>query len=115
MNLEVLHSQAHWNLRAAPQHSVLDCGLQVHLEGVAELIGLGLAQQVAIGAARVHAVAADAVFLEVSEDFLQGLLADAPDAAGGQLRLVAASDVSGLFQQLAQVVQLVPDAAGVLA
>ena len=100
---------------AGPQYGVLDRGLQVHLEGVAELIGLGLAQQVAVGASGVHAVAADAVLLEVREDFLEGLLSDAPDAPGRQLGLVAAGDISRLFQQLAQVVQFVPDTAGVLA
>ena len=54
-------------------------------------------------------------FLEVGEDFLQGLLSDAPDASGRQLGLVAAGYVSCFFQQLAEVVQLVPDTAGVLA
>ena len=54
-------------------------------------------------------------FLRWAKTSFRAFLADAPDAARGQLRLLSAGDVSRFLQQLAQVFQFIPDAAGVVA
>ena len=59
------------------------------MEGVAELVGLGLVDALAAGAAVLGLVLAEGVPLELAEDVLEGLLADAADGAGGELVVVA--------------------------
>ena len=82
-DFKVLCFQSHRYLGAASQHCVLDGGLKIDLEWVAELVWFGISQKVSIGAASVHLVVAHAVFLQVREDFFQRLLTDAADAPCG--------------------------------
>ena len=97
-DLKVFRAELDRNLRAASEDCIFNGGLQIDLERVAKFVGLGLAQQIAIGAAGIHLVVAHAVFLKVGEDFFQRLLADAPDAPGGEVHLVVAGDISRFLE-----------------
>ena len=64
------------------RHGVVHGALDVEVEGVAELVGLGLALGLVAGADVGVAVAAQAVLGQLGEQVGQGLLPDPADARG---------------------------------
>ena len=82
VNFKVLRSKTNRHLRAASEHGVLDCSLQIDLERIAEFVNLSFTKKVAISATGVHLMVTHAVFLQVGKDLFQGFLADTADAPG---------------------------------
>ena len=86
LDLEVVGREAHWRAGALPGDGVAHGALDVQVEGVAELVGLGLVGELVADAALAHLMAADLVVHEAVEQVAQRVLPDAPQRPRRQLQ-----------------------------
>ncbi|GBD13701.1 hypothetical protein HRbin24_01737 [bacterium HR24] len=116
VDLEVVLAQAHRHLGALPEHGVEDGLAQVQVEGVAELVALGVLGALGARAPFAGGVLAVGRLLDLGVDLAEGLLADAADGLGGQLPLLAATaDVARLLQHLQHLLELTKGLVGLFA
>ena len=116
LDLEVVGLQAHRRAAALALDGVAHGALDVEVERVAELVGLGLVGALVADAGALDLVAADAVLGELVEQVGQRVLADAPHAAGRELEAaLLLLDEPGLLEHLGQLGQPLEAAGRVVA
>src|SRR5262249_25835012 len=100
-DLEVVLRELDWELGALTAESVHDRPVEVEVEGIAELVALGVVGAVDALTGVVDLVLAGLLFLELSVDLAEGFLADLAGAARRELPGVAAlADVAGVLEDL---------------
>ena len=112
VDLEVIRLEADRLLRALTTQGVHQRPFDMEVEGVAELVDLGVLRAFRAEPPNADRVVAEAIPLEPRIEVTQGLLADAPHSARGELHAAPpALHVALLFQlrrQLAHLVRCLP-------
>ena len=102
--------------RAAPAEGVADRALQVELERVAVLVGLGVVRPLVAVAEAVHLVLTDLVLGQLGEQVAQGVGADRPQPLRRQLEAaLLLLDEPGLGEHPGQLGEPLQRAGGVVA
>ena len=110
-----LHRRA-GDAAAAPAEGVADRALQVELERVAVLVGLGVVRPLVAVAEAVDLVLADLVLGQLGEQVAQGVRADRPQALRRQLEAaLLLLDEAGLGEHAGQLGEALQRAGGVVA
>ena len=99
LDLEVLGLQLHGHAAAGAGQGVADGPADVEVEGVAELVGLGVGLALVAHPLPVDGVAAELVRVELGEQVPQRTEADLADGSGGEVEAaIVVLDQTGLLQ-----------------
>ena len=116
LDLEVVGREAHRRAAAGAADGVADGALDLEVERVAELVGLGVVGALVADAPVLHLVAAELVLGQLGEEVGEGVAADLAEALGGELELaLLVVDEAGVLELLGQLRELLEAAGGVVA
>ena len=98
LHLEVLGQQIHGGAATGALDGIADGPLDIEIEGVAELVGLGVVLPLVPPAEHLHGVLAQPVLLKLLEQIRESVLADPADRPGCELQApLAVLDQAGLL------------------
>ena len=116
LDLEVVGREPHRRAAAGAPDGVADRALDVEVERVAELVGLGLVGALVADAGALELVAAHLVLGQLLEQVVERVLADPADAAGRELvAALLVLDEAGLLEHLGQLGHALEAAGRVVA